>query len=93
LGVVKIHCRDVAVHSAEHRRFPFAGVIHQINEREQSEDADDDACTAGRPALWDGGLTRRVGWVGLHVNLLPANCTAQGVPRGSAIRWMALFHR
>ena len=37
----------MAVHPAKHRRFPFAGVIHQINNGQQSDQADDEA----RPTL------------------------------------------
>ncbi len=43
LCAMEIRSRNVAVHAAEHRRFPFTGMIHQINEGQQSEQADDEA--------------------------------------------------
>lgn len=55
LCAMKIRFRDATVHAAEYRRFPFAGMIHQINNGQQNDQADDEARTTRIPRPGSGG--------------------------------------
>lgn len=58
----------MAVHAAEYRRFPFTGMVHEINHGQQREHADDEARAKGRARRAGGELIWTAGRGWLHIN-------------------------
>ena len=93
LGVMEILCRNVTVHTAEHRHIAPVGMIHKINEGQQGDQADEDARATRRPRSGGGGRTRSAGRGWLHVNLPNVKCIATRARKAPGFRWTALCHR